>query len=233
MTDPHEGHDHEEPHAAAAQDSVVADVYVEDIPAPDAELEKTVEELLEEKITDKIRFRWRDEDAIILKRIEAAAEVQFSEMFAGAISEMNIFYVALRVPETNEYGVITGQWLRDEHGCYVEKWSQLDGQALEQCIMNLMRIKLVTAPQIAKLRNNAIYAKMVADDTKDETWPTVKAGTMGDKASKANRVSRVDRYHAFFNYSLWAVADTFQREIVDFMFRLKDLRNWRVQAQPR
>lgn len=232
MTAVHEGHDHLE-EASASDDQVVADVFVEDIPEPVAEMEKTVEELLEESIAEKIRFRWRSEDEIILARAEAAADAQFAEMFGEAIAEMNRFYDCLRVPEVNEYGQVTGQWKRNEHGSYVEMWSQLDGQTIEQCIMNLMRIKLITAPQVTKLRNRAVYAKMVADDVKDDTWPTVKAGTMGDKASKANRVSRVDRYHAFFNYSLWAAADTFQRELIDFMFRLKDVRMWRVQAQPR
>jgi len=86
------------------------------------------------------------------------------------IAEMNAFYDSLRVPEVNEYGITTGRWKRDEHGRYVELWSQLDGQTTEQCIMNLMRIKLIIAPQITKLRNHAVYAKMVADDIKDDTW---------------------------------------------------------------
>jgi len=221
-----EAQDHDHDHVEEIRGSEIGDILTENIPTPEDELEATAEEMLEQAINEKIRFVWRPADEIILKRIEIAAEVAFAEMFSAAIAEMNAFYDSLRVPEVNEYGITTGRWKRDEHGRYVELWSQLDGQTTEQCIMNLMRIKLIIAPQITKLRNHAVYAKMVADDIKDDTWKTVAAGTMGDRASKANRVSRVDRYHAFFNYSVWAVADSFQREIVDFMFRLRDVRSW-------
>lgn len=186
---------------------------------------------------EKIRFAWRSEDEEILKRIEAAADDMFAEMFTEAITEVERFYAALRVPRTrNGIVVLDSQqrpvWEKDERG-YVERWDQLTGQDIEQIIMNLSRIKMWLSPQVNKLKNQAVYGKMAADDAKDDAWGKVMQGTQGDRTANANRHSRVDRYHAFFRYSLWSTADVFLKELVDFMFRLKDVRNWRVQSQQR
>lgn len=226
----------EHAHVHREVDDVAKSFFAEEA-AVDAEgeaLDAEMDAQVEANITEKIRFFWRAEDDLILPRVDALAQSKFIEDFAPAIREVDRFYEALRVPKVNDFGVvIPGQWETDEHGQFIERWSQLDGQTIEQCIMNLMRIKMYIAREVTKLRNQAVYAKMAADDVKDEVWPTVKGGTVGDKTSKANRRSRQDRYHAYFTYVLWSQADTFQREIVDFMFRLRDVRNWRIQAQPR
>lgn len=197
-------------------------------------LEMTDAELLDEEkapLTDKIRFVWRTEDESILTRIELAAEQQFQQMFGEAIGEMNRFYECLRVAERYVDGYPV--WQTNEHGRYVERWDQLTGQDIEQIIMNLSRIKLYVSKEVNRLKSRAVYAKMVADDVKADVWKTVAVGTVGDRTAKANRQSRQDRYHAFFVYHVWKVADTFLSEMIDFQFRLRDVRNWRVQSQPR
>jgi len=188
--------------------------------------------MLEQAINEKIRFVWRPADEIILKRIEIAAEVAFAEMFSAAIAEMNAFYDSLRVPRSMSTGITTGRWKCDEHGRYVELWSQLDGQTSNSASLNLMRIKLIIAPQITKLRNHAVYAKMVADDirtTPGRPWPP------GPWATGPPRPTGSPGWIAITPSSttpVWAVADSFQREIVDFMFRCADVRSWRIRAQP-
>lgn len=223
MTDEHNGHDH----VAEEDQSALASMLVEDPTPPDL-MEMSSAELAEAQkasLTEKIRFVWRPEDQGILTRIEVAAEQQFSELFADAMSVIGTLYAALRVPDGR------GGWMVYDNGTYVERWDQMTGQDIERAIMDLMRIKLVVGPAVNKLKSRAVYAKMVADDSKDDAYRSVVAGTIGDRTAKANRESRQDRYHAFFNYCVWSVADAFLREIIDLMYRLRDVRNWRVQAE--
>lgn len=228
-----EGHDH----------SAVATALAPEKLPPENMLTMDADELLAQQgvsLTEKIRFVWREEDQSILDRIEIAATAMFANMFSEAIDEMNLFYARLRVPRINpDTGIVLddghGNYLyqTDSRGRYIERWDQLVGSEVEQAIMNLARIKLVVAPEVNKLKSKAVYAKMVAEDLKDDVWKKVAQGTVGDKTSKANRESRQDRYHAFFSYHLWTVADTFLRELIDFMYRLKDVRMWRIQDQQR
>jgi len=185
---------------------------------------------------EKIRFAWRSEDEAILKRIEIASDEQFAEMFSDAVTEVERFYACLRVPRTRDgIAVLDAQqrqvWETDEKGRPLENWDQLTGQDLEQTLMNLQRIKMWIAPEVTKLKNSAVYGKMIANDAHDEAWGQVMQGTQGDRTARANRTSRIDRYHAFFRYCLWSTADAFLKELVDFMYRLKDVRYWRIQSQ--
>jgi hypothetical protein len=119
-----------------------------------------------------------------------------------------------------------------ENGHVVENWDQLTGQDIEQVLMNLQRLKMSISMDVNRLKNQAIYAKMAATDIKDDSWD--KSGsTVSDREAYSNQQSRVDRYHFFFRYYLWTCADTLLREIIDFMFRLKDVRYWRIQSQER
>jgi hypothetical protein len=213
---------------------------------PDSnELSQAVDDFLAEQqkapITEKIRFVWSESDQSILDRIDVAAATQFAELFADAIAVMNGFYAALRVPVHDPHTGMTmtapdGSWVWETDpvtGRPLERWSQLDGADVEQCIMNLTRLKLWVAPEVNKLKSRAVYAKMVSEDTKDDARKRVASGTVVDKNSKANRESRQDRYHAYFVYHLWSTAQVFLDLIVDFIFRLRDVRSWRVQAQQR
>lgn len=219
----HDDHEHE------ADQSAQAAMLVED-PTPPDPSEDPDEALSNPEatapLTEKIRFAWRSSDEAILTRIELAAETQFAALFADAVTVVDNLYAALRVPDGQ------GGWVMYGNRPF-EDWDQLTGQDIERAIMDLARIKMFVAPEVNKLKSRAVYAKMTADDAKDVSYKKVVSGTIGDRTARANRDSQQDRYHAFFNYHLWSVADVFLTQLVDLMYRLRDVRNWRVSAQAR
>lgn len=188
----------------------------------------------------KIRFSWRPEDRAILDRIRIATDAMVEEAFGEAIATIDRLYEQLRVPETtwhNNHEVVRmgadGRpvWKRNESGRIIERWDQLTGPDIEMTIADLLRLKLVLAPQVNQLLNEAIYAKHVAADAYDDAWGTVVQGTQGDRTAKANRSSRQDRYHAYFRYVLYSTANTLMREVVVFINRLGDIREWQIRSQ--
>jgi hypothetical protein len=215
------------------EDGVEVKVEVPEAPPEDV---VDLENLQRGHFLDKIRFIWRTEDQSFLDRIEAVADEQFAKLFSEAISSVDRFYEALYTPRYRNASPVVDRfgrqmWETGNDGKPIENWDQLTGQDIEQVLMNLQRIKMTNAPAINKLKNEAIFAKMRADDIKDDTWQSVMQGTQGDRTARANTRSREDRYHAYFRYYLWSVADIFNRELVDFVFRLKDVRYWKIQAQ--
>jgi len=219
-----------------AEQLVNGQARLESAPAEEAVLR--VEE--QGTIFEKIRFAWRPEDQAILDRVRLAADRSFAQLFSEAVAVIDGFYETLRIPEVNQHGVVVlgadqrPIWRRDPGtGKFVEQWDQLTGQDIEQALMNIQRIRFQAAPEVNWLMNEAIYARHVADDAKDEAWASVIQGTQGDRTAKANRVSRQDRYHAYFRYVLWSHADTFMREMTAFAKKLSDVRYWRVQSMPR
>lgn len=208
-------------------------------PEPASDEVVDIEALQNGKFLEKIRFVWRREDEDILARIDAAASEMFEELFGEAIGVVDTFYASMRVPVTRndipQYDVKTGRqlWAEDPNrpGKPLERLGQLTGQDIEQALADLQRVKMMLSLEVNRLKNQSVFAKMGADDIKDEVWPKSMGGTQGDKTARANRDSRVERYHAYFRYCLWSVADTFFQELVDFIWRLKDLRNWRTQVQ--
>jgi hypothetical protein len=204
-------------------------------PAPDPSSEEVtdLEALQRGSWMEKIRFAWRGEDKAILERIETGAGQVFANLFGDAVVEIDRFYMALRVPrQRNGIAVLDAQnrqvWETGEDNRPIERWDQLTGQDLEQTLMNLQRIKMGIVTQVNRLKNEAIYAKMLSDDIKDEAWGTVMQGTQGDRSARANRQSRVDRYHSYFRYVVWSNADVFLQELAAFMRRLEKVRDWRT-----
>lgn len=204
-----------------------------EMPEPDrADEVASVESLERGHFLEKIRFSWRTEDESILAKIEAEAADMCTEMFSKAIAEVDRFYEYLRVPlYRNGARVVDTQgrqvWKMEDNKL-VEAWDQLTGQDIEEILMNLQRIKLYLSLDVNKLKNHAVYAKMVGDDQKDDNWGKVMQGTQGDRAARANRESRVDRYHAYFRYYLWSTAEALDKEISQFMRRLEKIRDWRI-----
>jgi hypothetical protein len=221
----------------------VAKKMVTDTAAPVVEASVIAEEAAlqaENALFTKIRFSWRPEDRAILDRIRISAEAMFEEAFTDAITVIDEFYAALRVPRQREVdGVMvvvkdaTGRivWETDELGKPVERWSQLTGQDVEQTLANLDRFKFSLSPQVNQLMLEALYARHVAGDVYDQTWGDIMDGTQGDKTAKSNKESRVDRYHAYFRFYLYSVADTFLKEVNAFIKHLENIRYWQVRSQ--
>lgn len=193
-------------------------------------------------IFTKISFNWRPEDRAILDRIQSASDGLVEDTFGEAIAAIDRLYEQLRVPETVWHGgheIVCRDsdgrvvWKRNEAGKIIEQWDQLTGPDIEMTIADLLRLKLVIAPQVTRLLNEAIYAKHVAADAYDEAWGTVVQGTQGDRTAKANRASRTDRYHAHFRYVLYSTANCLLKEIAIFISRLSDIREWQIRSQVR
>ena len=214
-----------------------------DTAAPVVEASAIAEEAAlqaENSLFTKIRFSWRPEDKAFLNRIRVSADAMFETAFAYAITVIDQFYEALRVPRQREVDgrmVVVKDaagrivWQTDERGNPIERWDQLTGQDVEQTLANLDRLKFSLSPQVNQLMLEALYARHVAGDTHDEAWGDIMDGTQGDKSAKSNRESRVDRYAAFYRFYLYSVADTFLKEVNGFIKHLENIRYWQVRTQ--
>lgn len=188
----------------------------------------------------KIRFSWKPEDRAIRDRIRIAGDAAFEEAFADAIAVLDNFFMALRVPEQRDVGnqrVVVRDaagrtvWQKNEAGQIIERWDQLTGQDVEYTLAKLLELRMVLAPQVNQLMLDALFARHAAQDVADEAWSGVMVGTQGDKQAKANRESRVERYHFFFRYCVYSNAKAFLDEVEGFTKFLNNVRYWGVQGQ--
>lgn len=187
----------------------------------------------------KIEFKWRSSDEKSLMQLRAAVDRAFKEMFDFAIDVVDELYGGMRVPDTDEdertifdsRGRV--QWKKDSRGREIEDWSQLDGQDIEKCILDITRIKLVLAPQLNDLLLEAVFAKHIADDVHNDAFAELLEETIPGRNAHAARKSRQDRYHAFFRYYLYSHAESFMRELNNFARVLERIRQFRIQSQER
>lgn len=183
-------------------------------------------------IFQKITYKWHNSDQLILQQIEAGSRSLFEREFEDVITLIDNFYRMMRVP--------TGRL--DEHqrpiwevrdGKYVEDWSQVTGQDIDETLLKLQRIQFMLQPKVNKLLLEAVYAKYVFNDKKDDAWDKIIQGTQLDREAKSSQVARQDKYQAFFRYYLFRSADTFSKEIDSFEALLKKMRDWGIWSQER
>jgi len=188
-------------------------------------------------IFTKIRFAWGAQDKAILDRVSAAANSVFFELYGDVIAVIDDFYASMRVPDVTEHGTTridsSGRivWKLDEHDHPVEDISQLTGQDIETAILRLQRLMLEIAPRIDELMREAVYAHHVSRDTHDDAWFSSIEGTQGDRTARSNQASRIDRYHAYFRYCLYSAADSFHKEVQQFIRRLENVRYRQTRSQ--
>jgi hypothetical protein len=178
---------------------------------------------------NKIRFSWKTDDQEILDRIRKSADQVFQSLFAESIEIIDRFYLGMRVP----LGVgPDGRpiWQLDEATSRpVERIDQLTGQDIDQAILNLERILLTITPQVNQLRLEALMAQNSAKDSFDDAWPA--SGIAGERQSRANTKSRVERWHGFFRYYVYSTANTFYQEVKQFSRKLENIRYRQMQSQ--
>lgn len=160
----------------------------------------------------KIRFSWRTEDRLVLEQIKGAAQAVFDEQFSDAITLLDDFSSKVRGPDGRE------------------NWDKLTGDEIEAMLFSLAGIRFAIMPQINELLLDAIYAKHIADDAYSDAWGQVIDGTQGDKSAAAGRNSREDKYHSFFRFYIYSVADTFVKELDKFTRLLERVRDWQVRG---
>ena len=210
---------------------------------PEAE---SLDEEQKKSIFEKIRFSWRPEDQVILSRLQATVDEEFSNNFGDVVTILDHLYASIRVPLMEPRGAVdpaTGRPqlmpVLDHQGRQVweadpanpsrarEDIDQLTGQDVAEALLRLEAVRLNAVPRVAQLLSEAIYAKMVSGDVHDDRWWSMMDGTISDKNSQANRESRPDRYHAFFRYSLWLTSNEFLAEVGRFMDRLEKIGTWK------
>lgn len=204
------------------------------------ELETTAAQVMREErrgIFSKITFEWSQADQLTLDQIRVAAEQGFAELFEGALFLVDQLYAELRVPEVNSYDQIKFDdknrqiWKTDDYGNYIEDWNQLTGEDIEKCLFDLARVRMRVAPMVNNLMLEAMFAKRIYTDAKDEAHLSIIDGTIPDKEARSNRKSRKDNYHAFFRFWLWTQGDVFVKEMDNFQRILERTRDWRVRSQ--
>lgn len=178
---------------------------------------------------NKIRFSWKTDDQEILDRIRKAADQVFTDLFGEVIEIIDQFYLSMRVP----LGVgPDGRpiWQLDEvTNRPVERLDQLTGQDIDQALVDLERVLLTITPQVNQLRLEALLAQHSAKDSFDDAWPA--SGIAGERQSRANTKSRVERWHGFFRYYLYSTANTFYQEVKQFSRKLENIRYRQIQSQ--
>lgn len=185
----------------------------------------------------KIEFRWRTSDERILDQIRAAVDAVFGALFDEAITAMDELYAEMRVPDTNQHGVVLRDsrgrvvWKLDERGLPVEEWGQLTGQDIEKCLLDVARVKLTLAPQLNDLLLEAVFAKHIAEDAHHDAFVELLDETIPGRNAHASRKARPDKYHAFFRYYLYSHADAFMREVSNFARVLDRVLYLRIQRE--
>ena len=185
-------------------------------------------------IFDKITFRWRSDEKSQLDRIRASADLVMGHMFEDAKAAVDDFYAELRIATIDPN---TGQrmhdrdgrilWETDDRGQPIEKWSQMTGQDIEKCLLDLGRIKLNISSQVHELLMEAVFAKHIYDDHYQDSFTELVEETIPGRQAYASRNSRQDKYHAFFRYYLWSTADVLLKEINNFCRVLERVGYWR------
>lgn len=184
----------------------------------------------------RINFRWRADDQSLLDQIRSSVDSMMAHLYTDAKVAIDDFYAQLRVPECDpETGVVTTDqrgrivWRKDSRGREIEDWDQMTGQDIEQCLLELSRIRTEVAPRVNELLLEAVFAKHIAEDAFQDAYSELVEETIPGRNAYASRKSRQDKYHAYFTYYLWSSAKTFLDEINNFCRVLDRVRYWRIQ----
>lgn len=208
-------------------------------------LREAYEELAEEdtltrdsrrSIFTKINFKWKAEDKNALTQVRAAVGRMMESLFSETYSIIDELYGSVRVPVTNEHGVVATDeegryiWQKDDRGRLIEDWSLLDGMDIEKSLLDLERVKLLVSTQVSELYAEALFAKNIYDDRWHDEYESMLDGTQGDRSARAVRNSSEEKYHSFFRYLLWERANTFLKELQNLMRLLERIRDWRIRS---
>jgi hypothetical protein len=149
--------------------------------------------------------------------------------------EIDKLYGCLRVPVIDQR---TGEEAKDaqgrtvweqKNGKPIERFDQLRGNDVMHVLLSLERLKMSITLDVNRLRNEAIYAKMIADDYEDDYRGDT--GPQEERKVTGRRMAREDRYRAFYFYYLWSTINAFHQELISFIFRLRDVRSWQIQSE--
>jgi|SRR3954470_17163226 hypothetical protein len=197
--------------------------------------QKTDPPPMSEDLFTKIQLRFKDHDQAALDQIRAAARTAINETFAGLLSAIDEFYMSFRKAKTNDYGVIVLDnrnrvvFATDEQGRYVDDFSCLSGQDVEIALLKIHRDKVDAVAKVKELFQEALFAKHIYDDAWHERYEALLEGTIKDREARADRDTKQFKYHAYFTYFVYCLADGMFDEIKDLARILERIRQWRIQ----
>ena len=187
----------------------------------------------------RISFEWRDSDKAVLEQIRAAAWVVTEELYDDVFTIVDNIYFEMREPEVDpRTGVVKMEdgrvvWKKDQNGKYIENFDQLTGQDIETALLDLSRVKFSLMPRVNGLLMEALFAKHIADDVRDDAYLSIVDDTIPGRTAKSNQRSRPDRYHALFRYWLYSNADVLSKEVENLRRTLDRVRERQVRSQSR
>lgn len=183
----------------------------------------------------KMTFSWSSVDSAALAQINGAVDAMFADLFGGFFEEVEAMYEQSRIPKMNKYG----QVIRDDRGrpCYElaesgkpkEDFSRLTGQDLDTFLIRSSELRLLIRRQVTELQLQAVFAKYSYNDERDDAFVEEIDGTIDDKSARSNRRVRAAKYHAFFRYALYQLANDFYLEMVNYCREIGKVREWRLR----
>lgn len=183
----------------------------------------------------RMDFHWRPADKAMLDQVRLSAKLTLGELYEVAQRVMDEFYAMMRIPvvDGNGMAVLDAErrqvFERDRFGHYVENIDQITGQDIEKAILDMQRVRVVVASLHAQLLSEAILARHLYEDKHSEGYESLVEGTQGDRNAKASRVSRQEKYKAYFHWHLYNSSNAFLAEINSFirlLDRMVERRAW-------
>jgi hypothetical protein len=189
---------------------------------------------LADKIEHKIAFQWKDYDRSTLDQIKSASAIASNEILGHLLRTVDSFYATFRAPRVRASGATVldanGRIVfeRDENDRYIEDFSALTGQDVEEAILKLQRDKIDAAQRINDLFLEALFAKHIYDDEYNARYEALLDGTINDRSARANRDTKQAKYFAFFKFYTYQQCDVLFAEVSNLLRILERVRQWRV-----
>lgn len=196
---------------------------------------RRVEGLESKSLFTRLEFKWKASDRMILDRIRAACEAVTASEYASLSRALDELYCSVRLPVMGENGPKLDQnnrmiFQKDERGRYIEDWSTLNGQDLEVAIFHLQKSRVEMSTRTNELLQEAIFAKHIYNDEYQDGYKSLMEGTQGDRNAHANRVTREEKYFAFYKFCVWQSASTLLKEITNLQRVMERIRQWRIST---
>lgn len=187
-----------------------------------------------DELFTKIQLRFSDSDQAALDQIRAAARTVINETFAGLMSAIDEFYLSFRKARVNDYGVTVLDnrnrviWATDEQGRYIDDFSVLSGQDIEIALLKIYRDKIEANQKVRELFQEALFSKNTYDDAWHERYESLIEGTIKDREARATRDTKQFKYHAYFTFYVYNLADGIFDEVTDLARILERIRQWGI-----
>lgn len=180
--------------------------------APDVEQilvpEEKGDDIYEVNITPRIAIEMDQDDKDDLDYIMANIEEQIRKEYAQAFAlEMQLVSRVRSVAPPS----MGGGWVMNPDGSYVEDWSKVSLQDMEDFINAASAEAFFASQKVINSYAEAVFAKYSYDDEYDEVYAGILTGTISDKTAKTKRKTQKSRWIALYKTLYYKKA----KEVVD------------------